>query len=561
MIKQLLAAIFILVSYGTFSQEIQEYAHILRFDGTYKVNKDCSMLITERITVYADGYYIDHGIYREIPLDYDYEGGQTTVDFSFVSAFRDGKKENYHTEREDNGIRIYFGDEDISLPEGFYTYEFTYKVNHVLRLLDNVDELYWNTNGNGWDFTVDTLTARVLLPPGIRFRMFTGYTGRQEESGEDYTVEQIAPNELLFETTRQLDSYENLTFAASWNKNQLIYPSASENFLYWIKCHVLWLFMLFMLIFLIIRGTLVWRKYGRDPKPGTIMPQYDAPEGFSPADVYAVMNQGRVLSIALTGQIASLGAKGWLKIKQEEREGSTMFTFSKEENPKKELTIGETSLYQAFFADKVGFSFYENSYSSTLSNGIDVLESDIKSRHRKKYEIINDRITNIQYLVFFLFILAAFGVKFLFGGAYYVIAIMGVLGFASNVVFSALFDQPTRKGRKIMDHILGLKLFIEYADKKRIQFNNPPDLNFETYERLLPYAIVLGLAKEWEGQFNPIEIQTGYGLPGYWFAGIGNYGLGSFNSSTLSSLVSYSSSPPSSSSGGFFSGGGGSSGG
>ena len=316
MIRQLLIALFILVSGGTFSQEENDYAHIIRFDGTYKINKDCSMLITERINVYADGNMINHGIYRDIPLTYDYEGGQTSVDFSIVSLTRDGEKEDYHTETMDNGIRIYFGNKNISLDPGKYTYKLSYKVNHVLRFLKKSDELYWNTNGNGWVFTIDTLTARVLLPSGIQFKKFIGYTGSQGDAGSNYTVEQVNPNEILFKTKEPLSSYEGLTFAASWDKNQLVYPTATENFIYWIKSHALWVLLIFMVFFLILRNTLLWSKYGRDPKPGTIMPQYDAPEGFSPADVSAVMKRGKVDSIAFTGQIYSLGLKGWIKIKQ-----------------------------------------------------------------------------------------------------------------------------------------------------------------------------------------------------------------------------------------------------
>ena len=381
MIRQLLIALFILVSGGTFSQEENDYAHIIRFDGTYKINKDCSMLITERINVYADGNMINHGIYRDIPLTYDYEGGQTSVDFSIVSLTRDGEKEDYHTETMDNGIRIYFGNKNISLDPGKYTYKLSYKVNHVLRFLKKSDELYWNTNGNGWVFTIDTLTARVLLPSGIQFKKFIGYTGSQGDAGSNYTVEQVNPNEILFKTKEPLSSYEGLTFAASWDKNQLVYPTATENFIYWIKSHALWVLLIFMVFFLILRNTLLWSKYGRDPKPGTIMPQYDAPEGFSPADVSAVMKRGKVDSIAFTGQIASLGVKGWIKIKQENVQGATKFTFTKTEDPKQDLSSAENQVFQALFTNKDSFSFFENTYNASLKKGMDDLETNIQNRH------------------------------------------------------------------------------------------------------------------------------------------------------------------------------------
>jgi hypothetical protein len=180
----------------TLAQESEE-ERVIYFDATYQVQQNCSMRITERITVYCGGYQINHGIYRDIPLNYDYEGGRTDVDFKFISLKRDGKPEDYHTKDMDNGIRTYFGSAETMLYVGKHTYEFTYEVNHVLRLLEKTDELYWNTNGNGWVFSVDSLRATVQLPKGIKFNLFTAYTGSQGSAGKDFTVVQTSDNELV----------------------------------------------------------------------------------------------------------------------------------------------------------------------------------------------------------------------------------------------------------------------------------------------------------------------------------------------------------------------------
>ena len=183
--------------------------------------------------------------------------------------------------------------------------------------------------------------------------------------------------------------------------------------------------------------------------------QYDAPEGFSPADVSAVMKRGKVDSIAFTGQIASLGVKGWIKIKQENVQGATKFTFTKTEDPKQDLSSAENQVFQALFTNKDSFSFFENTYNASLKKGMDDLETNIQNRHEEKYRKLNSHLNGIQYLVLFLFILAAFGLKFLFGGSYVIIGIMAALGFGINILFGYLFEQPTPEGRKVMDHILG----------------------------------------------------------------------------------------------------------
>ena len=37
---------------------------------------------------------------------------------------------------------------------------------------------------------------------------------------------------------------------------------------------------------------LVWFRYGRDPQPGVVIPQYDAPPGFSPGAVRFITRMG-----------------------------------------------------------------------------------------------------------------------------------------------------------------------------------------------------------------------------------------------------------------------------
>ena len=556
--------IFLLSGLNSLAQNEEEYERIIYFDANYRVNQNCSMRITERITVYCNQQEIKRGIYRDIPLNYEYQGGRTDVDFEFISLTRNGKAENSHTENRSNGIRTYFGSEDTYLSIGKHTYEFTYEVNHVLRLLDKTDELYWNTNGNGWIFTVDSLRATVQLPAGIPFKQFTAYTGGAGSSGKNFSVVQTHDNELVYKTTKPLMWKEGLTFAASWDKNQLTYPSALDNFLYWVKSHALWVLLIVMIIFQVSRSLLLWFRYGRDPEPGTIMPQYEAPEGFSPADVYAVMNRGLVTSNAFTGQIASLGAKGWIKIKQEDVNGAPKYTFTQLENSPKELTSAEKELYDTLFSGKKTFTFYQNTYNATLKSGMDHLQHYISKEHGEKYRKGNVNISGSQHLFLLGFLILGFALKFLFGGSFWIIGAIALVGIIINLVFAYLLEQPTTEGRKIMDHILGLKLYIQYADQKRIQFNNPPDLNFETFERLLPFAIVLNLAKEWQGQFNSAELQTRFGMAGYWYAGMAMGGFSHFNSSTFSSAISSASVPPSASggsSGSSYSGGGGFSGG
>jgi uncharacterized membrane protein YgcG len=142
-------------------------------------------------------------------------------------------------------------------------------------------------------------------------------------------------------------------------------------------------------------------------------------------------------------------------------------------------------------------------------------------------------------------------------------------------IFFHYMSARTAKGTEAKERILGLKMYLEVAEKNRIEKMQSPDAPYaeksagpkhtvELFEKLLPYAIVLKVEDKWAGKFKDI-----YSSPPDWYSG--NYAA--FNAVYLSSVLgsgfqtalnSSFASPQSSSSSGFgggFSGGGGGGGG
>jgi uncharacterized membrane protein len=111
----------------------------------------------------------------------------------------------------------------------------------------------------------------------------------------------------------------------------------------------------------------------------------------------------------------------------------------------------------------------------------------------------------------------------------------------------------------VREQIQGLKRYIEVAEKDRINFHNAPEKKPELFEKLLPFAMVLGAEKAWAKQFEGI-----YSTPPSWYHGSSNSAfnavlftnnLSSFNAAATSSLTS-APKGGSGSGGGGFSGGG-----
>jgi uncharacterized membrane protein len=128
----------------------------------------------------------------------------------------------------------------------------------------------------------------------------------------------------------------------------------------------------------------------------------------------------------------------------------------------------------------------------------------------------------------------------------------------------------TPKGSNILSEAEGLKLYMDTAEKERLEMFNPPDETPELFERLLPYALALDVAKTWGNRFEKVLTQAGYKPE--WYSGpspflfLNGTGLNDFSSS-LGNSIGQSMAPrsaPGTSSGmggGGFAGGGGGGGG
>lgn len=545
---------------------------IISFRAEYHIRKNCTVDITDYITVYAGGSNIKHGIYREIPLYYDFEGGQVEIGFKLKSTRCDGKNVDYHTENADNGIRVYLGSKDQLVSEGVHTYEISYTVDHALNISNSqFDELYWNVNGTGSNFTLDSISADIYLPKGASVKEINGYTGTQGSNGKDFNATTF-DDHVHFEGTRSFASNENMTFSVTWNKGKLHYPTAWEERIYWIKTHFLWVVGAFGFIVTILFSFITWIRYGRDPKPGTIMPQYEAPEGFSPADVAHIHNYSRGMKNLFTAQLIGLAVKGRATVQVDDpggifsRKSYTIRKTEASEWKNENLLPQEYTFYEDLFRHGPVVMMISGSYNPHLKTVQDNLSELVRKEHGGHY--MNKRFGQKakQYLFTLGVLIAGLIGKYYFGGNLLVLFLFVGATIVTNIIFGLLFEQPTAQGRKIMDHLLGFKLYMSYADKERIRLMNPPTMNFDHFEKNLPYAIALGVSEEWAKQFDPKELETHMNSGHYWYTGAlyAGFHTHSFDFSGLSSTISSAATPPSKSSGsggGGFSGGGGGGGG
>jgi len=139
------------------------------------------------------------------------------------------------------------------------------------------------------------------------------------------------------------------------------------------------------------------------------------------------------------------------------------------------------------------------------------------------------------------------------------------------IIFSFVMPRKTKKGVKVVEHILGFKEFIKTAEKDRIKFfqelkdKADEEGDVKTFEKLLPFAIALGMGGIWSELFKDIYRQTG--TQPTWYTG---YNASTFNAIHLNDRLgnisktasaAFTAKPSSASGGGSGFGGGGFSGG
>jgi uncharacterized membrane protein len=144
------------------------------------------------------------------------------------------------------------------------------------------------------------------------------------------------------------------------------------------------------------------------------------------------------------------------------------------------------------------------------------------------------------------------------------------IGGAAVYAFYHLLKHPTLLGAKTLAEIEGFKLFLDTAEKERLEVLNPPNVTPEVFEKFLPYAIALDCENQWSKKFEAQAAAAGiapdtrgnYYTPG-WYSGsslgrLGSAGFADALGSSMAAAAASAATAPGSSSG---SGGGGSSGG
>jgi hypothetical protein len=532
--------------------------------------------VVEHITVRAEGNQIRRGIYRDFPTRYrDRYGNNVVVGFDVQSVQRDGVTEPWFTERRENGVRVNTGTDDF-LPRlpAEYRYTLRYRTTRQIGFFADHDELYWNAIGTGWNFAIERGSVEVRLPEAVPIQRMTaeGYTGAQGARGSDYSASLIAPGVARWELTAPLSPREGFTIVLSFPKGIVAQPTQADR-AGWVLADnrgvLVGLAGFALLLVYVLRR---WRQVGRDPQAGVVIARYEPPPARSPAEL-RYLKRRRYDTRCFTSDLLTSAVDGGVRIEREDR-------FLLGDRWKIERTAGGgadrfpsvTALIAGLFQKGGSAVELTKENARRLMAASQAHAKFLNARLHPGYFKRNLGSVGVAVLIAVATAVGAFAISG--GGGVPLIVALAVLMAVVVALFAYLVEAPTPEGRKLLDEIEGLKLYLSVAERDELQSMQgpgaPPSLDAERYEALLPYAVALDVEEAWTRKFTAAVGAAAAAAATArmaWYHGAHTGDLGGLVKavgSGLSSSIASASTPPGSTSGGGgggFSGGGGGGGG
>lgn len=493
MIKRLLLATFLLLLFSQNGFGQSDYTENWQIDLFYSdiiINKDRSIDVTETIDVDFTNE-AHRGIERSIP--YKRDKRSTPITPAGVTD-RTGQPWKTETFKENGNFFIQATTDDDSLLTGKSTFVFKYHVENTINFFEEYDELYWNVNGHDWVVPAKTVLAVFHLPEDIPANQLTlsCYTGYYGENKSDCSINRTGKIVSIV-TTKPSGPYENLTVSAGLPKNIITEPSALEKILQKIKENPGIILALATLIIMLM----LWHKKGRDEKVirDTIIPHYTPPQGLLPSETGIIIDE-KFEPRDVTATIIHYAIKGYILI-EETAKNEFKLKLIKPYQTEKEF---EQKILEAIFPqNKTGevrtIADLKNKFSWTFK---EIQKSIMQQLIKDGYFPHDPMKVRGTYMSGGL-VLLVLSLNFL--GIYD----LNTAGFAAIgvivIIFSWFMARKTKKGTETYYVLKGLYEYIDTAEKDRIKFQEDNNIIFE---KLLPYAIVFGLAKKWAAVFEGI---------------------------------------------------------
>ena len=558
--------------------------HFTSFNADYYLSRDAegfSKLTVKEILVaeFATSGNYNHGIERALPKYYKFDGAAKTETHSFDLRIDRVAGGSWTTYNSGDFTVIRIGDAD-EMVHGMKKYEIDWSATNVTRNFDDGDEFYWNTNGTGWTQYFDLVEVGVHIPADLATaldgRVKCGIGEHNRLCRTEIFDEKDGGKLFIFESRSVVQSNETLTFDIGFKQGTFTRPPFDIGAIFDVPTAAFWTITISATILMI--GVIIWLviviKKFRPTKTGrAIIPEYLPPKNMSVAESafwFKSLVHGQQTFFPAT--LINLAVNHYVEIIEEKKAlGNKKFSIKLLKLPDNHISEDDISILGSVFAGKLTVGeIVKTSDLQSMSQSIMGIMKRIQKNLQEKREFYrtNPNLNTIPTIAMVaLFLVAIFTAVTLESILPLILAPAAIILLIAVILFKPI----SAKGMEAKEYLIGLKMYMELAEAERLKFlqsikgaervTTDKGEIVKLYEKLLPFAVIFGITKDWAKALQVYYDQNPSLVP-VWY--VGNLSsLGSFNAASFaSSINSFSNSGSGfSSGGGGFSGGGGGGGG
>ncbi|MEO7617244.1 MAG: DUF2207 domain-containing protein, partial [Candidatus Saccharibacteria bacterium] len=509
--------------------------------------------VHEKISVDFGGN-VHHGIYRDIPVIRRGSEGTFYYAFKLVSTsdeVQNSKVEDYR--------RLRLGSADSNL-SGLHDYTIDYTLTPVALQASSQDRVNLNATGEQWEYPILRAEYELTLPakPIIQPVCYAGLTGSTEKN----CIVGLIGNTITAVSTQTLNPGSGMSvdtyLPANSFSSYLIAGKKPPRTAAEIALSYVFYILGLLVIGLSVLGAVLAIKDKLQKRSQTVVAQYEAPDNLAPAQI-GLLSDNKVALQELSATLLDLAVRGYIKITQIRpktwyRKADYRFDKLKDFTG---LRNYETSLIDIFFVGEsitTTMSEVTSKMSSSSTSSIRIKNINKKITEGLKSAGYYSRIpssTSLQLIGHGFFIaiwVSAFGYNILAesGFSYGGIIVASII-LIIQLVFLKRRTKLTPAGLEGWAKVEGFKLYLQVAESARIDFSDAPAKTPERFNAFLPYAVALGVEKQWAKQFEGIDLTQSNS----WYGGDpSTLGAAAFASSFSSGFAGAMSSGFSGSSGG-----------
>ncbi len=295
---------------------------ITSFRSDVTVSENGTLDVREEIVVNNAASYYKRGFKHDLPIspierwDVRYVGTykpDNGVRAHVLEVTEDGQPARYE---KGDGLfpPLFIGERNAPLESGEHRFTIHYTVDSALKHGEQLDTLYWNSIGHERNVPIADAILAIHLPAAIpaenmHIEPRVGGRGGSVPRGPQNTLERLDdPSGAIVYRATNLGPHQSLSMAVTWPSGYIHMPLLS------FLPRDAW--MLGAPVILFLYYLIAWLRIGPDPKPGTVLTLYEAPQGFSPAAARYIatgVTDGRTFAAV----IAQLAVHGCIRVESE----------------------------------------------------------------------------------------------------------------------------------------------------------------------------------------------------------------------------------------------------